>query len=273
MSADRESENGRPASDVIVEERADAMWLRLNRPDRKNAYDPAMCRELIEHIRAATESSVTAIVITGSGDSFCAGGFLGKLVDPDPAQLRTMFFGSLELFEAIRNAPQPVIAAVNGVAAGGGNELIVACDLAIAVESSSMGQTGVKIGSAPVLGGTNMLAMSIGEKRAKEVSFLCRRYSAAEACDLGWLNSVVGDDQLEPEVDALVAELARMSPRYLEIAKLSSNVWWNSIRDNYVSGLGMLVQAIGSADMVEGASAFMEKRPPEFPRRGQGTGQ
>ncbi len=64
-----------------------------------------------------------------------------------------------------------------------------------------------------------------------------------------------------------------MSPRYLEIAKLSSNVWWNSIRDNYVSGLGMLVQAIGSADMVEGASAFMEKRPPEFPRRGQGTGQ
>jgi enoyl-CoA hydratase/carnithine racemase len=255
----------------MVEERADALWLRLNRPDRKNAYDPPMCRELIDAIRAAGESSVTAIVITGSGDSFCAGGFLGKLANPDPMQLRTMFFGSLELFEAIRNAPQPVIAAVNGVAAGGGNELIVACDLAIAVESASMGQTGVRIGSAPVLGGTNMLAMSIGEKRAKEVAFLCRRYSAAEACSLGWLNRVVGDDQLVAEVDLLVAELSQMSPRYLEIAKLSSNVWWNSIRDNYVSGLGMLVQAIGSADMIEGASAFMEKRAPQFPRRGHGT--
>jgi enoyl-CoA hydratase/carnithine racemase len=260
-------------SDVIVEERADALWLQLNRPDRKNAYDPPMCRELIDAIRAGSESSVTAIVITGSGDSFCAGGFLGKLADPNPVQLRTMFFGSLELFETIRNAPQPVIAAVNGVAAGGGNELIVACDLAIAVESAFMGQTGVRIGSAPVLGGTNMLAMSIGEKRAKEVSFLCRRYSAAEACDLGWLNRVVGDDELVAEVDSLVAELGQMSPRYLEIAKLSSNVWWNSIRDNYVSGLGMLVQAIGSADMVEGASAFMEKRRPDFPRRGQAPDQ
>jgi enoyl-CoA hydratase/carnithine racemase len=129
----------------------------------------------------------------------------------------------------------------------------------------------VKVGSAPVLGGTNLLAISIGEKRAKEVAFLCRRYPAAEALDLGWINQVVPDDQLVEATDSMVAELARMSPRYLEIAKLSSNVWWNSMRDNYVSGLGMLVQAIGSADMIEGASAFMEKRPTSFPRRGEGS--
>ena len=130
-----------------------------------------------------------------------------------------------------------------------------------------MGQTGVRIGSAPVLGGTNLLAISIGEKRAKEVAFLCRRYPAQEAYEMGWVNRVVPDDQLVQAVDELVAELEGMSPRYLEIAKLSSNVWWNACRDNYVSGLGMLVQAINSDDMVEGSTAFMEKRRARFTRR------
>lgn len=257
--------------DIEVEDRAGAVWIRLARPERKNAYEPAMCAEISAAVREASGSAAAAIVITGSGDSFCAGGFLGELAEPDPVSLRTMFFGSLELFETIRNAPQPVIAAVNGVAAGGGNELVVACDLAIAAESATFGQTGVSIGSAPVLGGTNLLAISIGEKRAKEVAFLCRRYSAAQALELNWINDVVADDQLVAATDSVVAELARMSPRYLEIAKLSSNVWWNSLRDNYVSGLGMLVQAIGSDDMVEGASAFMDKRRPQFPRR-RGSG-
>ena len=184
--------------------------------------------------------------------------------------MRTLFYSSLELFELIRTAPQPVIAAVNGIAAGGGNELVVACDLAIAVESAQLGQTGVKIGSAPVLGGTNLLAISVGEKRAKEVAFLCRRYPARRALELGWINSVVPDDGLVAAVDDMVGELARMSPRYLEIAKTSSNVWWNACRDNYTASLGMLVQAIGSADMREGANAFLEKRRPNFPRRGEG---
>lgn len=255
-------------SDVLVDRRGDAVWVTLNRPERKNAYDPAMCAEIGAAVKQAGLSDAVAVVITGSGDSFCAGGFLGRLAEPDPIALRTMFFGSLELFDTIRNAPQPVIAAVNGVAAGGGNELVVACDLAIAAESATFGQTGVKVGSAPVLGGTNLLAMSIGEKRAKEVSFLCHRYPAREALELGWINRVVPDGELEEAVQSTVAELARMSPRYLEVAKLSSNLWWNLCRDNFVSGLGMLVQAIGSPDMIEGAKAFMEKRRPNFPRRG-----
>ncbi len=254
--------------DVLIEERADAVWLRLNRPDRKNAYDEAMCAEITAAVNDAGGSGAAAVVVTGSGDSFCAGGFLKKLADPDPVQLRAMFFGSLQLFDAIRNAPLPVVAAVNGVAAGGGNELVVACDLAVAARSARFGQTGVRIGSAPVLGGTNLLAVSIGEKRAKEVSMLCRQYDAETAKSLGWINEVVDDDALGDAVDALVAELAAMSPRYLEIAKLSSNVWWNACRDNFVSGLGMLVQAIGSPDMREGAQAFLEKRPAVFPRRG-----
>ncbi|MDA8147335.1 MAG: enoyl-CoA hydratase/isomerase family protein [Actinomycetota bacterium] len=255
-------------ADVLVDRRGDATWVRLNRPERKNAYDPDMCAELVAAVNGAGATDSVAVVITGSGDSFCAGGFLKELADPDPIALRSMFFGSLGLFDAIRNSPLPVIAAVNGAAAGGGNELVVACDLAIAARSARFGQTGVRVGSAPVLGGTNLLAISVGEKRAKEVSMLCRRYDADEAAALGWVNQVVDDDQLDTAVDGMVAELAAMSPRYLEIAKLSSNVWWNACRDNFVSGLGMLVQAIGSPDMVEGATAFMEKRPPRFPKRG-----
>lgn len=257
--------------DVIVERRGAAVWIALNRPDRKNAYDPAMCAEVVAALKEASAGDAAAVVITGSGDSFCAGGYLGELAAPDPGQLRSMFFGSLELFETIRNTPMPVVAAINGVAAGGGNELVVACDLAVAAESAWLGQTGVRVGSAPVLGGTNLLAVSIGEKRAKEVSFLCRRYPAAEALELGWINQVVPDDDLEGAVEGIVDELSAMSPRYLEIAKLSSNVWWNACRDNFVSGLGMLVGAIGSPDMLEGANAFMEKRRPSFPRRGTGT--
>jgi enoyl-CoA hydratase/carnithine racemase len=252
-------------SDIEVERKGEVVWIRLNRADRMNAYDAAMAEELIDAIQNAADAGV--IVITGTGRAFCAGGYLADLSDPDPIALRRMFYGSLHVYEAIRTSPRPVIAAVNGAAAGGGNELVVACDLAIAAESAKLGQTGVKIGSAPVLGGTNFLAMTVGEKRAKEIAFMCRRYTAAEAVDLGWINAVVPDDQLESEVTAWADELLKMSPKYLEIAKISSNVWWNQCRDNYLSGLGMLVQAIGSHDMLEGASAFMEKRTAQFEGR------
>jgi len=249
-------------ADVEVERRGDVAWIRLNREDRMNAFDAEMNHCIVEAIRGAADSGV--IVITGTGRAFCAGGYLARLKDADPVAIRGMFYGSLELFDSIRTSPRPVIAAVNGAAVGGGNELVVACDLAIAAESATFGQNGVRIGSAPVLGGTNLLAMSIGEKRTKEVAFLCRRYAAHEALALGWINGVVADDQLESEVTRWADELLEMSPRYLEIAKISSNVWWNQCRDNYLNGLATLVQAIGSDDMMEGVTAFSEKRKPRF---------
>jgi 2-ketocyclohexanecarboxyl-CoA hydrolase len=251
--------------DLIVDRRDNVLWLTLNRPERMNSYD----RKTVDEMIAALNDNidVRVAVITGTGRAFCAGGYLANLADPNFWELRSMFTGSLNLFDAIRNSPFPVIAAVNGGAFGGGNELVVACDLAIAAESAKFGQTGVKVGSAPVLGGTNLLAVSIGEKRAKEVSFLCRKYTAQEAMDLGWINTVVPDDELEAEVGRWCDEIISMSARYLEVAKTSSNVMYNLMRDNMTNSLGALVMAIGSPDMVEGATAFMEKRKPQFPPR------
>jgi enoyl-CoA hydratase/carnithine racemase len=222
-----------------------------------------MAGAVVDALDASTRSR--AVVITGVPGSFCAGGALGSLSEPDVTTMRGLYRASLRLFDAIRTHPRPVIAAVNGPAAGGGNELVVACDLAIAGESATFGQTGPRVGSAPVTGATNVLGVQIGEKRAKEMAFLCRRYTAAQALELGLVNAVVPDDELVGAVDALVGELAVLSPRYLEIAKVSSNVWWNAARDSFTNGLGMLVQAIGSPDMAEGAQAFLEKRRPSFP--------
>jgi enoyl-CoA hydratase/carnithine racemase len=217
-------------------------------------------------IIAAVEASDTAraVVITGNGGSFCAGGALQNLSAPTTAQMRRLYRSSLRLFDTIRQCPRPVIAAVNGPAAGGGNELVVACDLAVAGRSATFGQTGPRVGSAPVTGATNVMGLQIGEKRAKELSMLCRRYSADDAMRMGLVNAVVDDDLVERTAQDWVAEISRLSPRYLEITKISSNAWWNAARDSFTTGIGMLVQAVGSEDMVEGANAFLEKRKPVF---------
>jgi 2-ketocyclohexanecarboxyl-CoA hydrolase len=255
------------AQDVVVEKRGKATWIRLNRPERKNSFDEPMAGAIAEAVRDAAGSNV--IVLTGSGDSFSAGGYVKNLAEADPLAIRRLMYGSLQLVDAIRRSPRPVIAAVNGVAVGGGNELVVACDFAIAAESATLGQVGPRVGSAPVIGGTNMLSMSVGEKRGKEISMLCRRYTAAEAHEMGWVNAVAPDEELEATVDAWCEEIYALSPRYLEIAKVSSNAWWNAIRDSFESGLGMLMQASGSPDMLEGATAFMEKRKPRFEQPGE----
>jgi enoyl-CoA hydratase/carnithine racemase len=250
-------------ADVEIEVRENATWIRLNRPERRNAFDTAMSGSIVEALDGATGSR--AVVITGNGGSFCAGGSLANLAVPTTGEMRALYHSSVRLFDAIRNCPRPVIAAVHGPAAGGGNELVVACDLAIASRSATFGQTGPRVGSAPVTGATNVLAVQIGEKRSKEMAFLCRRYSAEQALDLGLVNAVVDDDRLEDTVDDWCAELAKLSPRYLEITKINSNIWWNSARDSFLQGIGMLTQAVGSPDMIEGANAFLEKRKPSFP--------
>jgi len=249
--------------DVEVERREGVVWIRLNRPERRNAYDATMAEAIV----AALDEAATAhaVVLAGSGGSFCAGGALTDLARPTVPSMRGLYRVSLRMFDAIRNCPRPVVAAVTGPAAGGGNELVVACDLAVAGRSATFGQTGPRVGSSPVTGATNVMGIQIGEKRAKELSMLCRRYSAEQALAFGLINAVVEDDQVEATAAAWCAELAALSPRYLEITKISSNIWWNAARDSFANGIGMLVQAVGSPDMVEGAGAFLDKRKPNFP--------
>ncbi|WP_420748977.1 enoyl-CoA hydratase/isomerase family protein [Rhodococcus sp. O3] len=248
---------------VVIESIDSSLWIRLNRPERRNAFDPDMCSTIVEALHDANR--YRSIVITGSGGSFCAGGSLGQLSEPTVTDLRHLYRSSLALFDAIRSCPRPVVAAVNGAAAGGGNELVVACDLAVAARSATFGQTGPRVGSSPVTGATNVMGVQIGEKRAKELSMLCRRYPAERAYEMGLVNEVVDDEILEDHVRSLCREFELLSPRYLEITKVNSNLWWNSARDSFSNGLGMLVQAIGSDDMIEGARAFLEKRAPQFP--------
>lgn len=249
--------------DVEVERRDGVVWIRLNRPERRNAYDAAMAEAIVAALDEA--SSAHAVVLAGSGGSFCAGGALTDLARPTVPAMRGLYRASLRMFDAISNCPRPVVAAVSGPAAGGGNELVVACDLAVAGRSATFGQTGPRVGSSPVTGATNVMGIQIGEKRAKELSMLCRRYSAEQALAFGLINAVVEDDQVEATAAAWCAELAALSPRYLEITKISSNIWWNAARDSFANGIGMLVQAVGSPDMVEGAGAFLDKRKPSFP--------
>lgn len=251
-------------TDVLVERGpAETVWVRLNRPERRNAFDPEMSAAVVEALEGA--ASARAVVITGSGGSFCAGGSLQQLSTPAVGEMRQLYQSTLRMFDAVRQCPRPVIAAVNGAAAGGGNELVVACDLAVAARSATFGQTGPRVGSSPVTGATNVMGLQIGEKRAKELSLLCRRYTAEQAERMGLVNAVVEDDLLEETVTEWCGELTALSPRYLEITKISSNVWWNTARDSFTAGLGMLVQAVGSPDMTEGSAAFLEKRKPNFP--------
>lgn len=243
-------------------------WITIDHEDRLNAFDLETQTDLTAAFRACGgDPSIGAVVLTGAGDrAFCAGGYLKDLAEPDLNQLHQLFLGTVELVNTIRQIRQPVIAAVNGYAMGGGNELVIACDFAVASDKAILGQTGPRIGSAPVVGGTNMLTLMIGEKRAKEVSMLCRKYTAAQALEMGWINEVAPHDQLRTRVRAWCDEVLALSPRYLEIAKVSSNYWWDLLQPGFNHGARLLAASAGSEEMLEGARAFVEKRKPDFMR-------
>ncbi|MFY9329650.1 MAG: enoyl-CoA hydratase-related protein [Georgfuchsia sp.] len=253
---------------ILFEKREKSTWITINHPERYNSFDGDTVAELTDAVlKAGKDKENVAIVITGAGDdSFSAGGYLKDLTNFDKEMGRHLFGGAGKCFDAIRQAPMPVIAAVNGWAMGGGNELVVAADFAIASDRARFGQTGPRIGSSPIYGGTNMLAMNIGEKRAKEVCMMCRPYPAQEALAMGWINKVVPHEELHAEVDRWIEELSYRSPSYLEITKVSANMWWDMMKPCIQHGEQMLLLLAGSEEMTEGATAFMEKRKPDFMR-------
>lgn len=242
------------------------LTVKINLPDRLNALSEHGWQELADAFNAAdSDGEIGVIVLTGAGDrAFCAGGYLAALTTFDAESSRRMYRASARAFNAIRKARQPVIAGVNGYAIGGGNEIVIACDLAVASDRARFGQVGAKVGSVPVFGATNLAALNLGEKRAKETVMLCRQYTAAEALDLGWINKVVPHDELSAELGRWCEELLDKSPLYLELAKASSNVWWDLLQSAYSHGEQLLMRTAGSEQNLEGARAFMEKRKPNF---------
>lgn len=252
--------------DVLYEVRDHVAWITINRPDVYNAFRGQTCEDLIRAFgRAGYDDEVGAIVLSGAGErAFCTGG--------DQAEHDGSYTGNRgligmpidEVQTVIRDVPKPVVAKVRGYAIGGGNVLAALCDLTIAAESAIFGQVGPKMGSIDPGFGTAYLARVVGEKRAREMWYLCRRYSAAEACEMGLVNKVVPDDQLDAEVDAWCAELVLRSPTALAIAKRSFNADTESIRG--IGGLGFAALALyyDSEESKEGVAALAAKRTPDF---------
>ena len=251
---------------ILVEKKGQVAWVTFNREDRYNAFDYETFGALGEAIEEiGFDRGIGVIVITGAGDkSFCAGGYLADLQNFSLDMARRLYAISQKTYQIMRKVPQPIIAAVNGYAIGGGNELVICADLAIASEHARFGQTGPKIGSSPIFGGNNLLAMTIGEKKAREVVYLCRQYSAQEALDLGWINKVVPHAELYAEVQRWADEILDKSPAYIEISKICSNVWWDSLTPTMEHAKLAMMGYAGGEQMTEGATAFMEKRKPNF---------
>ncbi len=240
--------------------------ITINRPRVHNAFTLGTLDELIDAFkRAEAERDVGVIVLTGAGGkAFCSGGDVNMEEESDPGAARRLSRKSIELSMVMRSCGKPVIAAVRGWCIGGGNELNLLCDLTIATEESRFGQVGPTMGSVPVWWGTQMLPGLIGDKRAKEVVMLCLRYSAKEALEMGWINKVVPDGELEAQVRSWCDRLLEMSPQALQVAKLSLNFDSDQRWPSVLHGFQMIGFMHGTEEFHEGTQAFLQKRKPNF---------
>ncbi|MDP6184394.1 MAG: enoyl-CoA hydratase-related protein, partial [Gammaproteobacteria bacterium] len=215
--------------------------------------------------RAGWDDDIGVIVLTGIGDkAFCTGGDQSA---HDGAYAGSRGFLGMpveELHWLIRSVPKPVIARVNGFAIGGGNVLVTLCDLAIAADTAQLGQVGPKMGSVDPGFGTAYLSRVVGEKRAREIWYMCRRYTAEEAYEMGLVNKVVPAAELDQEVRAWCDEIMARSPTALAIAKRSFNADTDHIGGIGSLGFQSLKMYYDTEESKEGVKAFLEKRKPDF---------
>ena len=250
--------------DILYEERDGVATITFNRPEVLNAFRMGTYEEVTDAIhRAGWNKSVGVIVLTGLGRAFGVG---GDSSDKKSARAGRGTLGvPIEaLHAAIRDVPKPVIAKVRGYAIGGGNVLVTLCDLTIASDNAMFGQVGPKVGSVDPGSGTAYLARIVGEKKAREIWYLCRKYTAAEALAMGLINKFVPDAELDAEVDKWCAEIMQMSPTAIAIAKRSFNADSENIRG--IANLGFQAVSLfyGTDEAKEGGNAFREKRKPRF---------
>jgi len=246
--------------------------VTINRPERYNSFRGRTVDELVNSFeRAWSDPAVRVVVLTAAGEkAFCTGGDVKQRAetgDYGPTELGR--FQIERLHRLIRDIPKPVIAAVNGLAVGGGHVLHVLCDISIASANARFGQAGPRVGSFDAGFGSNFLARVIGEKRAREMWFLCRLYDAETAERWGLVNTVVEPAELLPEALRWAEEMAQLSPTALRLLKHAFNA--DSDAQAGVSKLGMSALEIFSEtdEAKEGALAFAEKRRPDFSAYGR----
>ena len=241
--------------------------ITINRPRYRNAFTPLTTAEMSDALRLCRElSDISVVVLTGAGDkAFCAGGDMhvkgrGGYVDGQGVPRLSV----LDVQKQIRSLPKPVIAMVNGYAIGGGHVLHLVCDLTIAADTAIFGQTGPKVGSFDAGFGSSYLARIVGQKKAREIWFLCRQYSAQEAEQMGMVNKVVPAERLEDEVVEWAETMMQHSPLALRMIKAGLNA--------ELDGQAGIQELAGDATMLyymldeaqEGGRAFLEKRKPNF---------
>ncbi len=251
--------------DILYDARDGVAHITINRPQVMNAFRGKTCEELIHAFnRAGWDKSIGVIVLGGAGDrAFCTGGDQSAH-DGQYDGRGTIGLPIEEVHSLMRDVPKPVIARVQGYAIGGGNVLATLCDLTIASEKAVFGQVGPKMGSVDPGFGTAYLARVVGEKKAREIWYLCRRYTASEALAMGLVNAVVPHDQLDAEIARWCAELLERSPTAIAIAKRSFNADSENIRGIGAMGMQTLKLYYDSEESREGVRALMEKRKPDF---------
>lgn len=257
--------------DIIFEKSEEGIAkITINRPEVRNAFRPLTVREMQQALEDAREDSgIGVIILTGAGEkAFCSGGDQrirgdAGYQDSGTGHLR---LNVLDFQRQIRSCPKPVVAMVAGYAIGGGHVLHVMCDLSIAADNAVFGQTGPKVGSFDGGYGSSYLARIVGQKKAREIWFLCRQYDARQALEMGLVNTVVPLAQLEEETIQWCREMLRMSPIALRCLKAAMNA--------DCDGQAGLQELAGNATMLfymseegqEGRNAYLEKRPPDFNR-------
>ncbi len=258
---------GKAYREIIYETYNGIAKITINRPERRNAFTPLTVNELYDAFTVARDdASIGVIILTGKNhggryedEAFCSGGDQkirgnGGYVGEDNIPRLNV----LDLQRLIRIVPKPVIAMVNGYAIGGGHVLHILCDLSIAAETAKFGQTGPRVGSFDAGYGAGYLAAIVGQKKAREIWYLCRQYSAAEALEMGLVNKVVPFEQLEEECCSWADEMLALSPTALRLMKASFNAATDGL-----AGIATLLYYT-SDEAKEGRDAFKEKRVPDF---------
>jgi naphthoate synthase len=248
--------------------------ITIDRPEVRNAFRPQTVIELSQAFELAREDlDVGVIILTGEGpDAFCSGGDqrvrgdAGYLAEDAAGERGVGRFHVTDLHVQIRRTPKPVVAMVAGYAIGGGHVLHVVCDLTIAADNARFGQVGPRVGSFDGGFGAGLLAHQIGQKRAKEIWFLCRQYDAQRAYEMGLVNAVVPLERLEDETVQWCREMLAMSPFALRLLKASFNA-----PEDGLAGVQQLAHDAnllfyGSEEAQEGRDAYMQKRKPDFSR-------